>query len=111
AGTELMAAGLKERMGDELRRINLQLNHPGEDDGDERPRVVWMHHDVDQQWVQWCSDKRLIDTVGCFVFVSDWQRDRYLAKFGLPPERCIVLRNATEIAADLRPWQEGPIWR
>src|SRR5262249_41087750 len=38
AGTELMAAGLKERMGDELRRINLQVNHPGEDDGDERPR-------------------------------------------------------------------------
>jgi glycosyltransferase involved in cell wall biosynthesis/tetratricopeptide (TPR) repeat protein len=111
AGTELMVAGLRERMGRELDRINLKVNHPGPDDGDNRPRVVWIHHDANQTWVQWCKDKALVDLVSCFVFVSYWQRERYLATFGLPPERCVVLQNATEVGPDLRPWDPGPVWR
>src|SRR4029079_17389722 len=84
AGTELMIRGLRERLGSELDQINLQINYPGENNGDTRPRIVWMHHDVNQQWVQWCHDKELVDLVSYFVFVSYWQRDRYLARFGLP---------------------------
>ena len=61
AGTELMVAGLRERLGAELDRINLHVNHPGQDKTDKRPRVVWMHHDVNQRWVQWCDDKELVD--------------------------------------------------
>jgi hypothetical protein len=40
AGTELMVASLRERMGAELDRINLKVNHPGYDKSDKRPRVV-----------------------------------------------------------------------
>ena len=98
AGTEIMVAALRERMGKELEQINLQVNHPGDNKSDNRPRVVWMHHDVNQQWVQWCKDKELVDSVTCFVFVSYWQRERYLNAFGLPPQRCVVLRHALDIA-------------
>ena len=111
AGTELMVAGLKERMGPELDQINLQINHPGHDDGDTRPRVVWMHHDINQQWVQWCKDKALVDLVRCFVFVSHWQRERYLNAFGLPPQRCCVLRHAVDLHPNLRTWDTAPVWR
>ncbi len=111
AGTELMVAGLRERMGHELDRINLKLNHPGQDKDDSRPRVVWIHHDANQQYMQWCKDQTLVDSVNCFVFVSYWQRERYLAMFDLPPERCIVLRNATEVSPDIRFWQAEPVWR
>ena len=111
AGTELMVAGLRERMGAELDRINLNVNDPGDDKTDNRPRVVWMHHDVNQQWVQWCKDKALVETVDCFVFVSNWQKQRYLDTFGLPPQRCVVLRHALDINPETRRWEGGPILR
>jgi glycosyltransferase involved in cell wall biosynthesis len=112
AGTELMVAGLKERMGNELDCINLRANHPGHDMYDKRPRVVWMHHDVDQRWVQWCNDKELVDSVNRFVFASYWQKERYLSTFKLlPPQRCIVLRHALDINPELRRWEAALIWR
>jgi glycosyltransferase involved in cell wall biosynthesis len=69
-----------------------------------------MHHDVDQEWVQWCSERELVDSVTCFVFVSYWQRERYLNAFGLPPERCAVLRHALDLTPERR-WEPGPILR
>jgi glycosyltransferase involved in cell wall biosynthesis/tetratricopeptide (TPR) repeat protein len=111
AGTELMVAGLKQRLGRELETIALTVNHPGPVTGDARPRVVWVHHDTNQAYMQWCRDKVLVDSVDCFVFVSYWQRERYLADFGLPPERCVVLHNATDVDPTPRPWAPGPIWR
>jgi len=111
AGTELMVAGLRERIGKELERINLQVNHPGHDKTDKRPRVVWMHHHVNQRWVQWCKDRELVDSVTCFVFVSYWQREQYLNAFGLPPQRCVVLRHALDLSPDLRRWETGAKWR
>ena len=111
AGTELMVADLRKRMGVELDRINLQVNHPGHDKNDGRPRVVWMHHDVNQSWVQWCKDRELVDSVDCFVFVSYWQRERYINTFRLPPERCFVLRHALDPGAGLRRWEPGSICR
>lgn len=111
AGTELMLAGLKERLGEDLDRINLHVNHPGTHIEDTRPRVVWMHHDVNQRWVQWCDDKSLVSSVDYFVFVSHWQRERYLSNFDLPPERCCVLQNATETNASPREWEAVPVWR
>jgi len=110
-GTELIVAGLKERMGEELDRINLQINHPGNDQADKRPLVVWMHHDIDQAWIQWCKDKDLVDTVSCFVFVSYWQREQYLNAFGLPSQRCVVLRHALDVSADRRRWEAEPVLR
>jgi len=112
AGTELMVAGLKERLGEELQRINLQVNRHGHDKADKRPRVVWMHHDVNQRWVQWCKQRELVDSVSCFVFVSYWQRDRYLNAFALPPQRCVVLRHALDLGpSHLRRWEAGSTWR
>ena len=106
-----MVAGLRERLGTELDRINLKVNHPGQDQTDTRPRVVWMHHDVNQRWVQWCNDKELVDTVDCFVFVSYWQCERYINTFGLPPQRCAVLRHAIDMSPEMRRWETGPILR
>jgi glycosyl transferase family 1 len=111
AGTELMVEDLRKRLGSELDRINLQVNHPGSDKSDKRPRVVWMHHDINQTWVQWCKDKALVDSVDCFIFVSHWQREQYLNTFGLPAERCFVLRHALDPSAGLRRWEAGPTWR
>jgi glycosyltransferase involved in cell wall biosynthesis len=111
AGTELTVAGLRERLGTELDAINLKVNHPGDDKTDPRPLVVWMHHDMNQSWVQWCHDKALVGLVDRFVFVSYWHRQRYLDAFGLPPGRCVVLRHAIEMGLQMRRWQPEPILR
>lgn len=105
-GTELMIDGLRTRLGDELDGVDLKINmfDPASLTG--KPLIVWFHHDVDQGAVQWCRDESLTPRVNTFVFVSYWQRQRYLDAFGLPPERCIVLRNATETEPAVRPW--GP---
>ena len=111
AGTELMVGGLRERLGAELDRINLQVNHPGTHKSDKRPRVVWIHHDVNQQWVQWCKEKELVDSVNCFVFISYWQRERYINTFGLPPQRCFVIRYALDMSPEMRRWEAGSVLR
>ncbi len=36
-----------------------------------------------------------------FVFVSCWQRDQYVAMFGIPYSKCIVIENAIEPANDI----------
>lgn len=117
-GTELMVIALRKRLGAELDRISLHLNLPemrvnplADGKTDDRPRVLWMHHDVNQRWVQWCKDKDLVKTVNCFVFVSYWQRQRYLDTFGLPPQRCVVLRHALDINSETRRWETEPILR
>ena len=93
AGTELMVAGLKERMGRELAQINFQINHPGLDDGDTKPRC---YHHIEPTMVQWCKDKALV----WFVALCLWRtgpRERYLNAFGLSPQRCCVLRHAVDL--------------
>lgn len=110
-GTELMVEGLRSRLGSELDRIDLQINsfNPAELTG--KPLVLWMHHDVDQAAVQWCRDTTLVSRVRTFVFVSYWQMERYIREFGLPPNQCVVLRNATTINQPLRAWNPGGIRR
>ena len=104
-----MVEGLENRFGADLRKINLKVNSFGWDELDERPLVVWFHHDVDQAAVQWCRDKAMVDRVTTAVFVSDWQRDRFVRTFGFLSERSIVLRNATDVPLRSRRWIKDPV--
>ena len=58
--------------------------------------------------VQWMRDRSLLSKVDCFVFVSEWQRLRFVAEFGLNPEKTKVLRNATEMEVSYRTWDRAP---
>ena len=110
-GTEIMVEALRERLGDELEAIDLRINSYDPASRDARALVVWFHHDVDQAAVQWCRDKALTAQVSSFIFVSHWQRERYIASFALAPERCIVIRHALEQTSDLRRWERAPLVR
>ncbi len=103
-GTELMVEGLSRRLGQDLKKIQLCVNLYQESDLDGRPLVVWIHHDIDQEPVQWLRDKERVSRVAWFVFVSEWQRARFLEQFGLRPDICVVLRNATTVSPINRRW-------
>lgn len=107
-GTEIMVEGLRLRLGDRLDAISLGINGFDPSDTSGKPLVVWLHHNVDQQWVQWCRERTLVDRVARFVFVSHWQLERYVRAFDLPRERCLVLHNAVSIEVEPRPWELGP---
>ena len=106
-GTELMVEGLKQRLGKGLDAINLCINSYQEADLDSRPLVVWVHLDVDQTPTQWLDDKEKVRRVAWFVFVSDWQKARFIERFKLRPEICVVLRNATDVSGSNRRWNPG----
>src|SRR4051812_6344675 len=103
-GTELMLEGVRERMGRALDSVQLCVNFYDEGQLDGRPLVLWIQHDVDQQAVQWLRDRARADRVDRFVFVSEWQQTRFIRAFGLPAERCTVLRNATDVPTSNRLW-------
>lgn len=110
-GTEILAEGLRRRIGCAIDKVNLKLNLFDVSSLDDRPLVLWMHHDVNQVAVQWCREPSLVQRVARFVFVSEWQRERYLQAFDLPRDRCVVLKNATEAPLATRHWQREEPWR
>jgi glycosyltransferase involved in cell wall biosynthesis len=108
-GTELMLEELRSRLSGALDSIDLKVNLFARDELTDKPLVVWIHHDVDQEVIQWCRDASLVSRVHTFVFVSYWQMERYIQKFGLPVAKCVILRNATSLGRPFRSWNPGNI--
>lgn len=92
-GTELLVANLRKRV--DLSGINLivsaclPLHHS-------LPNIMWQHLNTDENAVQGLNDAEYVRGLDAIVFVSDWQRQKYLRVFNLPPEKCHVIRNAIE---------------
>jgi glycosyltransferase involved in cell wall biosynthesis len=104
AGTQLMIAGLREHYPAAFERLQLEVNLFPKSRAAGKPLVLWFHHDINQDAVQWCEDKTLIERVDKCVFVSDWQKERYRNRFSIPSEKCVVLRNATASSDKKRLW-------
>jgi UDP-glucose:(glucosyl)LPS alpha-1,2-glucosyltransferase len=61
------------------------------------PNVFYAHDTADD------PENKILENSGwkqfaLFVFVSCWQRDSYIAKFGIPYSKCTVIENAIEPA-------------
>jgi len=66
--------------------------------------ILWTQHAHDQPGVQGLQDAAERASFDGFVFVSDWQRQKFIGTFGVEAARSIVLRNAIAPAfADLFP--------
>jgi protein O-GlcNAc transferase len=62
-----------------------------------KPRTrlaLWTHHADDQPAVGNLTDRAHREALDGIAFVSRWQRDAYLSRFDLMPERCVVMPNA-----------------
>jgi glycosyltransferase involved in cell wall biosynthesis len=58
------------------------------------PIVLWVHADTDAHSTAPLKDEIFSGRFDAFVFVSEWQRQRYLMSFGLTLGKTRVLRNA-----------------
>jgi predicted O-linked N-acetylglucosamine transferase (SPINDLY family) len=54
---------------------------------------LWTGHDIDQEASKILKDKKNVDLVDLFIFVSDWQRLRYVEHYNVPYNKTLILRN------------------
>lgn len=56
--------------------------------------IVWLHpHHVEQD-LENLMDPQFVKYFKAFVFVSNWQYERFMESFKMPMEKCYVLKNA-----------------
>lgn len=109
SGSELMMKGLERELGEEfLEDFQIILSRPRELD-ETKIRIFWAH-DLP-------NDPESVDSLKNggwkkfhrFVFVSNWQAQRYIEMFGIPWSKTVVMRNAIQpIDVDMdKKWDVG----
>jgi len=97
-GSELAYQALLKNVGsDWVKDVNLILSvcNPALLDTT-RKNVVWQQLSYDQQNVALMRDKSFVDKVDCFVYVSNWQYEKFRNIYNIPEYKSVVIKNATE---------------
>ena len=94
-GTEMMRQRLIDNVDKSvLERVAVHLSRPREVYSDV-PNILWCHDLAED------PENKILRDGGWnqfqhFVFVSSWQRDQYIVRFGIPYSKCSVISNAIE---------------
>lgn len=110
-GTEILWGGWQKHVSRPLQdRVNIILSHCDRRFLDpNKPNILWQHVDTNQAVATGASDPDFINSLDAVVFVSSWQRSKYIREFGLPPEKCVVIRNAIEPVEFISKARSGPL--
>ncbi len=54
---------------------------------------LWTGHDIDQEPSKQFAYDKLKDLVDIYVFVSEWQKNRYIMEYKIDETKCLILRN------------------
>lgn len=103
-GTEQMRSRLISNVdNDLLSKVAIHFSRPKELYNDV-PNILYCHDLADDVAIH--SLEQDANKYDCFVFVSYWQRDQFIHRFGLPHSKCTVIENAIETEFD--PYIEKP---
>ena len=98
-GSEMMRQRLIDNMDPEvLEKVAIHLSRPREL-YDDVPNIFWCHdlsEDPENQILKDGGWQKFTH----FVFVTSWQRDQYIMRFGIPYGKCSVICNAVEVKYD-----------
>jgi len=61
----------------------------------DKTNVVWQHLSYDQPNVQYMRDRKFVDSVDYFVYVSHWQYNKFREHFQIPEYKSFIIKNAT----------------
>ena len=65
------------------------------DEFNDKRHILWIQHDINVAFVkQLFLNKSLINKLDKFIFVSNWQKNRFIQNFKLLPNKCFVMQNA-----------------
>jgi glycosyltransferase involved in cell wall biosynthesis len=94
-GTELMMANLSQQLGGWPSSLNLIVSNCSLHQIDpNKKNIVWQHLDTDQEASQGAANPQFQQAVACWIFVSEWQREKWVNYFGIHPNKTVVIRNA-----------------
>ncbi len=95
-GTEILHENLLQKLDkNDLIGINLFLNELSEKHlKNDYINILWNHHSYDQPAIQAYQNKELLKKIHYFVYVSNWQYEKYRYHFQIPENRSIVIKNA-----------------
>ena len=94
-GTEMMRQRLINNIDKSLlENVAIHLSRPREI-YDDVPNILWCHDLAEDPENKILTDGGW-DKFDYFVFVSAWQRDQYILRFGIPYSKCTVICNAVE---------------
>lgn len=69
-----------------------------------KPNILWQHLNTNERAVLKLKDKDYVARLAKIVFVSEWQRNKFIQEFDLPLHKCVVIRNAIDpIAVHQKP--------
>ena len=55
--------------------------------------ALWTGHDIDQNASKILKDTKAVDMIDLFMFVSEWQRKRYIEHYNINYNKSIIMRN------------------
>ena len=61
----------------------------------DKVNVVWQHLSYDQPNVQYMRDRKFVDSVDYFIYVSHWQYNKFREHFQIPEYKSFIIKNAT----------------
>ena len=96
-GTEILKEQLLAQLPEEsLEGINLigSICNPSLIKED-KINVLWQHLSYDQPNVQYMRDRKFVDSIDYFIYVSHWQYNKFREVYKIPEYKSFVIKNAT----------------
>ena len=96
-GTEILAESVANEIDqDLLEGVNLIISQVlPEFIKKDKINILWEHLSYDQSNVEYLKSRQLQDQIDHFVFVSNWQYQKFRMIFQIPEYKSIVIKNAT----------------
>jgi glycosyltransferase involved in cell wall biosynthesis len=97
-GTDLLHENLVHKLGkNDLQGINLITHYPTQELlKSDQINIHWNHQSYDQDGNQVYKNKELLNKIQYFVYVSNWQYEKYRYLFNIPEDRSLVIKNAIQ---------------
>lgn len=96
-GTEILTEELSKRIDKELlKEFHIVSSRVKSKLREDKIRIFWAHDLPGDPESKFLKDKNKQEQFHKFVFVSNWQMQAYLQSFGIPWEKCVVMKNAIE---------------
>lgn len=100
-GTEIMVSGLLNYVDNQLlNQFDIIVSYPPHDFVKKhKPTILWLHDLSVDPYFNILKEKTYQNQFDYFVFVSYWQKEMFRLQYGLPIEKCLVIRNCIESVA------------
>jgi len=110
-GTEILKEQLLAQLPEQsLEGINLigSICHPSLVKPDQT-NILWQHLNYDQPNVKLMKDRKFVDSIDYFIYVSHWQYNRFREVYQIPEYKSFVIKNATHAFSTVEKQKDNKI--